>query len=92
MTNDKPTPRVSQGLIWRFLDEDTVLVSPRTGDVRVLNGIGTFIWKLMLKETCVAEIESCLVSQYNVQDETARDDLDRFLADLSERGLITWNT
>ena len=88
--NSEQTPRIAPDLIWRLLDDDAVVVSPRVGKVRVLNGVATVIWKLLAEKKSVDEIETHLVAHYSVSLEQARQDLESFLSDLGERELVTW--
>jgi len=85
-------PRVAPDLVWRLLDDNAVVVSPRAGEVRVLNRVGTIIWQLLIEEFSPSEIESYLVTHFNVERQDARSDLDAFFNDLAERGAIVWET
>jgi hypothetical protein len=90
MTETKTAPQIDSQLIWRFLDDNAVVVSPSRGKVRVFNGVGTTIWKLLAEEKQVEEIEETIVDQYNVSPEQARTDLQTFLDELTEKGLLVW--
>ncbi|MFQ5398404.1 MAG: PqqD family protein [Anaerolineae bacterium] len=87
---DKHRARIAPGLIWRQLDENTVIVSPEEGKVRVLNGVGSTIWQLLVEKRSKADIEAHLAAHYDVSPEKASEDLQAFLADLGRRGLIHW--
>lgn len=81
-------PQIVPDLIWRVLDEETVVVSPSDGEYCVLNGIGTVIWQLLSEQQSLADIEQYLVNNYQVSEEQAREDTGRFLTDLEQRGLL----
>lgn len=83
-------PDVAHGVIWRLIDNGAVLVSPESGDVRVLNDVGTTIWQLIDGENSVGQIEALLQEQYNVPLSKLRADLDSFFTELSQRNLLTW--
>ena len=83
-------PRVAPDLIWRLLDDNAVVVSPRVGEVRVLNGMGTVIWQLLVEQKNRDDIIAHLVEHYQVSTEQAVMDLDSFLTDLTERGVVVW--
>jgi hypothetical protein len=85
MTKAGNTPRIAPDIVWRMLDEK---VSPREGEVRVLNIVGTAIWQLLLEEKDFAAIEQYLMDHYDVTQARAHDDLLIFLEELSERGIL----
>ena len=88
--NDKQTPHIIPGLIWREVDDNSVIVTPQSGEMRVLNGVGSTIWRLLTERQSVAAIAEQVTAQYNVGLEQAQDDLRIFLEDLTARGLLEW--
>ncbi len=91
MSRTNRTPKLAPDLIWRTLDDDAIIVSPKVGKVRVLNGIGTSIWKLLAEGQQREEIEAALVDAYQTTPEQLRADIDRFFQELSERNLLVWD-
>jgi hypothetical protein len=83
----KPVP----GVIWRTLDDETVLILPNSGHYVIINEVGTFIWELIERAMPVKEIEREIVDNYGVTIEQAATDLQTFLNELSHKGLITGN-
>lgn len=90
--NPSKTPKIAPDLIWRLLDSNAVVVSPRVGEVRVLNGMGTVIWQLLVDQNTPAEIVDHLVENFAVTREEAGSDLQTFFADLTERGVLIWES
>jgi len=88
--NDKQTPRIAPSLIWREVDDNSVIVTPQSGKMRVLNGVGSTIWRLLTEEQPIAAIAEQVTAQYNVSLEQAQSDLSHFLDDLTARGLLEW--
>ena len=86
------TPKVAPDLVWRLLDDNVVVVSPRAGEVRVLNRVGTVIWQLLIEENSRDDIEDHLVNNFDVTRPQAKSDLRVFFADLTERGVLIWET
>jgi hypothetical protein len=84
-------PRIPSHLIWRQVDDNTVVVSPRSGKMRVLNGVGSVIWQLIADEKPVNFIVEHLTTVYNISHEQAQTDVDSFLIDLRERNLLEFN-
>lgn len=75
-------------LIWREVDENTVIVSPEDGDIVVLSATGSVIWKMLADKKGVNEIETCLVNDYIVSVEEAKRDIQQFIQDLRQAGLL----
>jgi hypothetical protein len=86
--NDQTIPDVAPDVIWRVVDDGAVLIAPEAGKVRVLNGVGTTIWRLIDGRRTLAEIERTLVSLYDIGQQVAHDDLYAFLDELTERRLV----
>lgn len=80
----KPVP----GLIWRTLDNETVLIQPNSGRYVIINDVGTFIWELVNKTLPVKEIEREVVHHFAVAPEQAAADIDAFFDSLRQKGLI----
>lgn len=80
---------IKPNLIWRQVDENTVVVTPQSGQMRVLNGVGSTIWQLLADNQSKEAIIAHLVAHYTVTVEQASIDLDKFLAELEERGLLS---
>ena len=57
MTAAGTRPRIAPDIVWRLLENNAVLVSPREGEVRVLNPVRTAIWQRLLQEEALPEIE-----------------------------------
>ncbi len=88
MTESIPTPKIASDIVWRLLDDNAVVVSPRKGEVRVLNAVGTAIWRRLVASDELAAIEAYLESSYNVSQERVHDDLLAFLEELTDRGIL----
>lgn len=88
--NLENTPRQIPDVIWRVLDGNAVLVSPKGGQVTTLNNVGTTVWSLIDGQNNGLDIAEKLVQQYDVAIAQARHDVKFFLDKLNERGLIAW--
>ena len=71
--------RIAPGIIWRALDGNAVLLAPISGNVRVLNGIGTIIWKQLAAGRTPENIRADLLAGYEATPEQVDADLDEFL-------------
>ncbi len=88
MTTQAAMLRIAPDLVWRLLDDNAVVVSPRSGEVRVLNSLGTAIWQMMVQEQSLATIEDHLVQNYEVDRKRAHEDLQAFIEELRTRGIL----
>lgn len=88
--NTEKIPLLKSEIIWRVLDDGAVIVTPRAGNVRVLNRVGTTIWQLINGKNSLADIESKLIHTYDVPVDQARSDLRSFIEELEKREMITW--
>ena len=88
--NTNKIPALHPDIIWRILDDGAVIVTPRAGNVRVLNRVGTAIWQLIDGQRSLAEIESQLIHTYDVPVNQARSDLSSFMEELARRDMIVW--
>lgn len=88
--NQEYIPELNPETVWRVLDDGAIVVTPKAGNVRVLNQVGTAIWQLIDGENSLADIESRLVRDYDVPLECVRRDLYTFVEELERRNMITW--
>ncbi|MFW6068572.1 MAG: PqqD family protein [Chloroflexota bacterium] len=88
--NPESVPALHPEVVWRILDDGAVIVTPRAGNVRVLNQVGTTIWKLIDGKNSLSDIESQLVRTFDVPLNLARADLAAFVKELEKRGMIVW--
>lgn len=74
--------------VWREVDGRAAVISLDSGRIRTLNPVGALVWSL-LDGRPVAALRAALAERFPEikADELSRD-LDAFLDDLSQRGLI----
>ena len=53
-----------------------------------LNPTGAFLWELLEKEVEKEELVAALLSEYEIDKETAETDVDRFLSILTDNGIL----
>ncbi len=80
--------RRKKGVVHRKILDEYILVDTREGEVLTLNEVGGEIWDLIDGRRSVAEIIRMLVEQYEVSEEDAEGDVEEFLTQLLEAGLI----
>jgi hypothetical protein len=89
------TPRYEKtsSVVERKIRNSLILVPMKTGPSRLealytLNETSGFIWNALAPGTSEDELVSRLVDEYEVDSETARSDIRRILAELTEIGAL----
>ncbi len=79
----------SSGLLAADMDGDLVMLSMERGDYYGVSGIGPFIWKLLETPKTVTELVAFICDEYEVDVDRARADVETFLSQLSDGGMVT---
>ncbi len=87
MSADKK-PRRAPGIASRKIGEETVLVSPKTGKVFVLNETGGLIWEMCDGERSVDQVAAHLAAEFGILPEQAGEDVLGLIQELAKRGLV----
>lgn len=74
----------------RVVEAQGVIIYSDSGDVNVLNEVGTRIWELIDGKRSPDEIVAALVDEYAVTREVAAQDVDEFLQALAKRAAIVF--
>lgn len=69
------------------MDGETVMMSIEHGSYFGISGVGTLIWDLLAEPQTTESLTDRLCGEYDVDDATARRDVEAFLAKLAEHGL-----
>jgi hypothetical protein len=80
----RPNPEV----IAKRLDQTMVLVDISTSRIFELNETGTRIWELLGQGLDVEQIVQRLVSEFEVEDSQAAEELKKLLSQLRDQGLV----
>jgi len=84
--------KIKDGFILRSVAGQTVVLP--TGDeldlnmMITLNDTGTFLWEHLREETDENALVSALLSEYDVDEETARSAVAGFVAKLNDHGFL----
>ena len=81
-------PKIAPELIWQHLEDNTIVVTPTSGKVRVLNGVGTLIWQHLNDGSDLSQIVDAITDAYDVDRARAEADLADFIEDLTDRGIL----
>ncbi len=72
----------------RIIDGEAVIVLPQSGQVTVLNEVGSRIWELIDGTRSVGEITEIIVAEYDVTAEQAERDVAEFIQELVENKML----
>lgn len=84
--------RIKEGFVLKTVAGENIVV-PVGNNVSFnaiisLNETGTFLWRQLLEEKTHEQLLEALLNEYNVDKETATQDIDKFTKRLSEVNLI----
>ena len=85
--------RINKEFVIREIAGDFIIV-PTGSTARQFNGlmtvneVGAFLWKLLQQETTEEALVQNVVSEYDVEEETARQDIEEFLQQLRNNCII----
>jgi hypothetical protein len=77
-------------LVWRLVDDELVIVRPSDGQIRVLNDVGSFVWRALDGRREVSDLAHLVCDEYQVSLREAVDDIQLFLDPLVEDGMVQW--
>ncbi len=77
----------NEAAVWRVIDGEVVVLLPETDSLHALGGCGDRIWELLENETTVASIVDVICEEYEVEPETARKDITKFIQRLKNLNL-----
>lgn len=75
-------------LAWRTVDEEMIAIDVRESTYLTANDSGALLWAALAAGTTKEDLAGSLVNAYGIDADTAAADVERFLADLRERGLL----
>lgn len=84
---------IKKELVLREVVGENVLVPSGTtvltdNGLFMLNEVGCFIWKMLPQVSCAEEIVESLLGEYDIGQQQAQEDVEKFLASLREYGII----
>jgi len=77
-----------QDLDWREIEDEIVALDTQGAVYLAVHGSGAVLWRLLADCTTRDGLVTALVDTYDIDATRAGDDVDEFLATLSERGLL----
>ena len=74
---------------WRVIEGEAVILAVDTKVMRGLNAVGSRVWELIDGRRSVDEIVETVVTEFAVEPARARADVEAFLRQLADKGLLT---
>jgi len=73
-----------------IVDDTTVFLNLDTGNYFTTNNIGSYIWEMLLSNTphSINEVVNAIIETYDIDANSARNDLDFFLKDLVKNEIV----
>jgi PqqD family protein of HPr-rel-A system len=76
-------------IVFRLEEDEGILFDPKTGEIKLLNETGAFIYQLLDGKHSKEEILNRLMEEYDCADRTkAEKDLDTFLQEMRRSQLV----
>lgn len=76
-------------LVAADMDGETVMMSVENGRYYGISGVGSVIWTALAEPTDIRTLIQDVCAQYDIAEDICRQDVERFVSDLLEHGLIT---
>ena len=83
-------PRHDPGTASRVFGDEAVIITPAENMVRMLDEVGSRIWRLADGSRTVDEIAAALTDEYEVTAEEAGTSVTSFVQALVEKELLVW--
>ena len=77
-----------QQLEWREVDGEVIALERKQSAYLAANQSGTLLWRALADGTSEVEMVRLLMSQYDIDADTARADVDGFVSNLDHLGLL----
>jgi pyrroloquinoline quinone biosynthesis protein D len=85
--NAQSTLHHASDAVWRRYDDQVAVISLDASRVRLFNAVGSFLWERCDGAT-LDQMVAAVCAQFTVDEATARVDVQGFVDDLVERGLL----
>ena len=76
------------GLPFQTLEEETIVVDPKTREVHLLNDTAARVWELLASAQSVDELTAALGEEYEAPADDLRAGVEELLRGLSAKGLL----
>ncbi|HVV17155.1 MAG TPA: HPr-rel-A system PqqD family peptide chaperone [Polyangia bacterium] len=77
-----------RGVPHQKMDEETIVVDPRTREVHLFNETAARIWELLASPCSLEQLSAALADEYDAPPEEVRAAVEETLATLRDKGLL----
>lgn len=75
-------------LSWREVDGEVIVLDKRSWTYMGINGSGATLWKALEQDATPSELEACLRTEFELDEDIARRDVETFLKMLESHDLL----
>jgi len=76
------------GVPHQKMDEETIVVDPRSREVHLFNETAARIWELLASPRTIEDLTASLADEYDAPPEELRDAVEETLSALRDKGLL----
>jgi hypothetical protein len=76
--------KTNEEIIWRVVDDEALILDTTSGYYFSMNGTATDIWCLLNEGKSIDEVAQTIAQQYEIDAETAKNDVRELIANLSK--------
>jgi PqqD family protein of HPr-rel-A system len=76
------------GLPFQKLEEETIVVDPRTREVHLLNDTAARVWELLESSSTLEDLTATLAEEYDATPDAVRAGVEELLGGLRDKGLL----
>jgi PqqD family protein of HPr-rel-A system len=76
------------GLPFQKLEEETIVVDPRTREVHLLNDTAARVWELLEASCSLDDLTGALAEEYDATPDAMRAGVEELLGGLRDKGLL----
>ena len=89
MADDEATLRLrDEGLNWREIDGEVVVLDVERSHYLNLNETGTVLWLMLVEGATRLQLVDRLMQEFDVDQPTAHDDVEAFVTSCRDNGLL----
>lgn len=78
----------SDDLVWRKIDEQILVLSPKDSQMYSFLGVGSRVWELLDQTSTLRDIVDALTDEYKVEEDQCHSDIIEFIKDLEKKDLV----